>query len=83
MTGSNAKIIIPETKKICRTVRRKKRDLIPQKLTGAAMLIFITLAAIRGGSVSAAVILAPMAFAAIFSKEKLIDFRIFAGKPPQ
>lgn len=78
MTGSNAKILMPEAKKITMTVRRKKASLIPQKLAGSIMLIFIA-AAVSGG-VSAALVLAPMALAAVFSKQKLMDFNIFSNK---
>lgn len=80
MTGSNAKVLTAEENKIKVTVRRKKDSLIMQKLAGGAMLIFITAAMFCGGSVSASVILAPMAFAAVFSKQKLMDFGIFETK---
>ena len=80
MTGSNAKVLTAEENKIRVTVRRKRDSLIMQKLAGAAMLIFIAVSMPMGGSVSASVILAPMALAAVFSKQKLMDFGIFARK---
>ena len=80
MTGSNAKVLTPEENKIRVTVRRKRDSLIMQKLAGAAMLIFIAVSVPVGGSASASVILAPMALAAMFSKQKLMDFGIFERK---
>lgn len=80
MTGSNAKILASEEKKITVTVRRKKNQLVLQKLAGAAMLILIGTAMSAGEEASAAAILAPMAFAALFSKEKLMDFGAFYRK---
>ena len=80
MTGSNAKVLTAEENNIRVTVRRKKDSLIMQKLAGAIMLIFIAVSVLAGGSVSVSVILAPMALAAVFSKQKLMDFGIFETK---
>ena len=80
MTGSNAKILRTEEKKITMTVRPKRNPLILQKLAGAAMLIFIGASLSAGGEASAAVVLTPMAFAALLSKKKLMDFGIFDSK---
>lgn len=80
MTGSNAKIIIADEKKITMTVRSKKKSLVSQKLAGAVMLIFIAVSMFVGGGASAAVILTPMALAAVLSKQKLMDFEIFGKR---
>ena len=77
MTGSNARIIRTEEKNITMTVRSKKNALIPQKIAGAVMLIFIIVSMFVGGGATGAVILSPMALAAVLSKHKLMDFGIF------
>lgn len=77
MTGSSAKKIKTEEKQITMTVHAKKDTLIMQRLAGAAMLIFAGAGMFMGGEASAAVVLTPMALAAVLSKRKLLDFGIF------
>lgn len=79
MTSSNARKTLPETRKITMNVRIKSNSLALQKLSGAGMLILAAAASI-GGEASAAFVIAPMAFAAVFSKRKLMDFNIFGAK---
>lgn len=60
------------------TEKFRENPLAVQKLAGVAALFFIAAALIAGGGFAGAAILAPMAFSAIFSKQKLMDFGIFA-----
>ena len=80
MTSSNARIITEERKEIVMTVKRRKNPLAAQRLAGMAVLLIVFMAVAVGGELSAAVVLAPMALASVFSKEKLLDFGIFAKK---
>ena len=80
MTSSNARILTEERKEIVMTNRPRKNSLVSQKLAGAAMLVIISVMTIVSGEISAAVVLVPMALAAVFSKEKIMDFGIFARK---
>lgn len=80
MTSSNARVITEERKNIVMSTRRRKNHLAGQKLAGAAALIMILVMTIAGGELSALAVLAPMALAAVFSKEKIMDFSIFEKK---
>lgn len=77
MTSSNARVIVPERKNIVMTKAVKKNDLRAQKITGTLTLAAVGTSVFIGGDASALIMLAPMALAAIFSKEKLLDFGIF------
>ncbi len=62
------------------TVRKKAENpLAAQKLAGAAALAFSLVGLALGGDFSAAAVMIPPALAAVFSKEKLLDFGIFKG----
>lgn len=67
------------------TVYKRQDGLLAQRLAGAAMLLLALVQIGWGTELSGLVILAPMAAAAIFSKEKLMDFRVFRGtsRPPR
>lgn len=56
---------------------RSDKSLRPQKLVGGIVLAVSLAAAAFGGELSAAAVMAPPALAAVFSKEKLLDFGIF------
>ena len=78
MTTSNARKLNSE-KNITMTRRvQRKNNLAMQKLVGVLMLAFVAAALVIGGDFSAMVVIAPLALAAVFSKEKLLDFRIFS-----
>ena len=83
MTTSNAKNLDRENmeRKITVTTkssqRRSDKSLRPQKLTGSVVLAVSLAAVVFGGELSAAAVMIPPALAAIFSKEKLLDFGIF------
>lgn len=90
MTTSNAKIIEREnkenTEKIItvssrnrtnRAAFRADKGLRMQKLAGTAAIIAALAAVFLGGELSAAAVMIPPALAAVFSKEKLLDFNIF------
>ncbi len=90
MTTSNAKIIERENKENTEriiTVSSRNRTnraafhadkgLRMQKLAGTAAIIAALAAVFLGGELSAAAVMIPPALAAVFSKEKLLDFNIF------
>lgn len=86
MTTSNAKNLERENRERRITVTtqssRKRSDrsdksLRPQKLAGGVVLVVSLAAVVFGGELSAAAVMIPPALAAIFSKEKLLDFEIF------
>lgn len=79
MTTSNARKIDRENKERKITVISRKRDksLRMQKLAGAAVIAASLAAVFIGGELSAAAVLVPPALAAVFSKDKLLDFNIF------
>lgn len=77
MTTSTARKIEPQAREIVMTVCEKKDTLKAQRLAGFAMLVLIGFALLSGTELSALAIVAPMAFAAVFSKEKVLDFGIF------
>lgn len=80
MTTSNArKLNIEKNITMTRRVSRKN-NLMMQKLAGIVMLIFVAACLAIGGRSVAAVILVPFAFAALFSKEKVLDFGLFSNK---
>lgn len=62
------------------TEKLRKNPLFAQKLAGAVMLVLVAVSLLLGGEFTCTVLLAPMAFAAVFSKEKLMDFGIFFKK---
>lgn len=88
MTTSNAKNLDCENRE-CRITlttqssrkhsNRSDKSLRPQKLVGGIVFAVSFSAAIFGGELSAAAIMIPPALAAIFSKEKLLDFGIFGN----
>lgn len=84
MTTSNAKKLTIQEREITMSCAKRgkngKNNLRAQKAVGFAMLVFLTVSVLIGGELSAAVILCPLALASVFSKEKLLDFRIF-GSP--
>ncbi len=80
MTTSTARKIESQTRKIVMTVCENKNDLSAQKLAGLAMLVIIGFAMLSGTEFSALAIVTPMALAAVFSKEKVLDFGIFGVK---
>ena len=59
------------------TEKFRKNPLFAQKLAGAVMLIVIIAVLMLGGDFTGIVLLAPMAAAAVVSKQKLMDFGIF------
>lgn len=77
MTTSTARKIEPQAREIMMTVCEKKDDLKAQRLVGLAMLILIGFALLSGTEFASLAIVAPMALAAVFSKEKVLDFGIF------
>lgn len=81
MNGA-ARKIEPQAREIVMTVCEKKDELTAQKLAGLAMLVLIGFALLSGTELSALAIVAPMALAAVFSKEKVLDFGIFCIKKP-
>lgn len=80
MTSSNARVITEERKAIVMTGRTRKNSLTAQKIAGISVLAMTAAMTVLGGEASAAALLAPMALAAVFSKEKLMDFGIFTRK---
>lgn len=87
MNTGAARKIEPQTREIVMTVCKNKDDLAVQSLTaqrlaGLAMLILIGFALLSGTELAALAIVSPMALAAVFSKEKLLDFGIFCIKKP-
>lgn len=82
MTTSTARKIEPQTREIVMTVCKKKDDLAAQKFAGIAMLVLIGFALLSGTELAALAIVSPMALAAVFSKEKVLDFGIFCIKKP-
>lgn len=93
MTTSNAKIIEQENKENaarritvssadrtgCAAAFRAEKSLRMQKLAGAAVIVAALAAVFLGGELSAAAVMIPPALAAVFSKEKLLDFNIFGS----
>ncbi|GEM_PF-3532904 len=78
MTTSNARKLTVE-KNITMTRRvQRKNNLAMQKLVGIIMLIFVAVSFMIGGYFVASAVLAPFALAAVFSKEKVLDFGIFS-----
>lgn len=88
MTTSNAKRLEQENRERRITVRSKNmsgtsrasrsdKSLRPQKLVGGIVLAISLAAVFFGGELSAAAIMIPPALAAVFSKEKVLDFYIF------
>lgn len=62
-----------------RTSRSARHDksLRPQKLAGGAVIAVSLAAVVLGGELTAAAVMIPPALAAVFSKEKILDFGIF------
>ena len=56
---------------------RSDKSLRPQKLAGGIVIAVSLAAVVFGGELSAAAVMIPPALAAVFSKEKLLDFGIF------
>lgn len=79
ITGA-ARKIEPQAREIVMTVCEKENDLAAQKLAGLVMLVLIGFALLSGTELAALAIVAPMALAAVFSKEKVLDFGIFGVK---
>ena len=80
MTTSNARKLQNSERRIVMTGRRTKRnDLAAQKLAGVMMLAVVAIGLAIGGDFSAVAVIVPLALAAVFSKEKLLDFRIFSN----
>lgn len=77
MTTGAARKIEPQTRNIALTVYKRQNSLLAQRLTGAAMLLLIAVSVTVWTELSGLLVLAPMAAAAVFSKEKLMDFRVF------
>ena len=82
MTTSTARKIEPQAREIMMTVCEKKDNLTAQKLAGLAMLVLIGFALLSGTDFAGLAIVSPMALAAVFSKEKVLDFGIFCIKKP-
>ena len=82
MTTSTARKIEPQAREILMTVCEKKDNLTAQKLAGLTMLVLIGFALLSGSEFAALAIVSPMALAAVFSKEKILDFGIFYIKKP-
>ncbi|MBQ7980719.1 MAG: hypothetical protein IJ305_03830, partial [Oscillospiraceae bacterium] len=79
MTTSNArKINVEKNITMTRRVARKNK-LMMQKLVGVLMLVFVAVSFMIGGHFVASAILVPFALAAVFSKEKVLDFGIFSN----
>lgn len=83
MNTSTARKIISQPKNIVLTVYKKQEGLFAQRLAGAAMLLLIFVSVTAGTEFAGLLLIAPMAAAAVFSKEKLMDFRIFGGTSRQ
>lgn len=92
MTTSNAKIIergnnknterritVSSRNMASRSTFRADKSLRMQKLAGAAVIAAALAAVFLGGELSAAAVMIPPALAAVFSKEKLLDFNIFGS----
>ena len=80
MTTSNARKLTVE-KNITMTRRvARKNNLAAQKLVGVIMLVLVAIAFMVGGRLVGAAVLLPFALAAVFSKEKGLDFGIFSNK---
>lgn len=62
------------------TEKFRKNPLFAQKLAGIVMLVIIASALLLGGEFTGIVLLAPMAAASVFSKQKLMNFGIFFKK---
>lgn len=62
------------------TDKFRKNPLFAQKLAGTVMSVIILSALMLGGEFTGIVLLAPMAAASVFSKQKLMDFGIFFKK---
>lgn len=77
MNTSTARKIEVQPKRIAITVFERRDSLAPQRLAGLAMLVLIGFALLSGTELAALAIVSPMALAAIFSKEKVLDFGIF------
>lgn len=77
MNTNTARKIISQPKNIVLTVYKKQDGLFAQRLAGAAMLLLIFVSVAAGTEFAGLLLTAPMAAAAVFSKEKLMDFRIF------
>lgn len=80
MTTSTARKIEPRAREIVITVCEREESLVPQRLAGLAMLALIGFALLSGTELAALAIVSPMALAAVFSKEKVLDFGIFRIK---
>ena len=80
MTSSNARVITEARKEIVMNSRSRKNNLAAQKISGIIVLITAAAMTAVGGEASAAALLVPMALAAVFSKEKILDFGIFTRK---
>lgn len=83
MNTNTARKIISQPKNIILTVYKKQDGLLAQRLAGAAMLLLIFVSVTAGTEFAGLLLVAPMAAAAVFSKEKLMDFRIFRGTSRQ
>lgn len=80
MTTSNARKFNAE-KNITMTRRVvRKNKLMTQKLVGLITLVLVAVSFMIGGYFVAAVVLAPFALAAVFSKKKVLDFGIFSNE---
>ncbi len=78
MTALNERKIVNREQCITMTTRREKGDkLIHQKAAGLVMLALSAAALFWLGDFSAAAVMSPLALAAVFSKEKILDFGIF------
>lgn len=85
-TGAARKIAQQNRQRnIVLTVYKRRDGLLAQRLTGAAVLLLSLVTLSWGTELSGFLMLAPMAAAAVFSKEKLMDFRVFRGtsRPPR
>ena len=80
MTSSNARVITEERKAIVMTGRSRRNSLAAQKIAGGIVLAMAAAITAVCGEASAAAVLVPMALAAVFSREKLMDFGIFTRK---
>lgn len=80
MTTSNARKLQSSERRITMTVCAERKNLKAQKLTGLFMLAVVTVSLFIGGDFSAAAVISPLALAAVFSKEKVLDFNIFENK---
>lgn len=81
MAISNAKRISSDNQRITvTTCAERKPNLSAQKLLGVIMLVYVVIAMAAGGDITLAIVFVPLAFAAIFSKDKIFDFDIFEKK---